>query len=82
MMTFILYFGLCLFVSHYPYYQVVANYSGTKKVYEPVRGVHILWPGGHTTPPKDTPQCGFKQELCSKYGTATFHESYTKRGIR
>ncbi|KAL2098238.1 hypothetical protein ACEWY4_007445 [Coilia grayii] len=47
-------------------FKVVANYSGTKKVYEAVRGVHILWPGGNTNPPKDTPQCGFKGEHCTK----------------
>ncbi|XP_041912730.1 atrial natriuretic peptide receptor 1 [Alosa sapidissima] len=45
-------------------FKVVANYSGTKKVYEAVRGVHILWPGSQTNPPKDTPQCGFRGELC------------------
>ncbi|XP_031416050.1 atrial natriuretic peptide receptor 1 [Clupea harengus] len=45
-------------------FKVIANYSGTKKVYESVRGVHILWPGDQTNPPKDTPQCGFKGELC------------------
>ncbi|XP_063074370.1 atrial natriuretic peptide receptor 1 [Engraulis encrasicolus] len=45
-------------------FKVVANY-GTNKVYEAVRGASILWPGGNSNPPKDTPQCGFKGEHCN-----------------
>ncbi|XP_067259450.1 atrial natriuretic peptide receptor 1 isoform X2 [Chanodichthys erythropterus] len=41
--------------------QVIANYFGT---YKAVKGVHIRWPGGRTTPPKDSPDCGFQGELC------------------
>ncbi|XP_043090655.1 atrial natriuretic peptide receptor 1 isoform X2 [Puntigrus tetrazona] len=41
--------------------QVIANYFGT---YKAVQGVQIKWPGGRTTPPKDTPDCGFHGELC------------------
>ncbi|XP_073809370.1 atrial natriuretic peptide receptor 1 isoform X2 [Danio rerio] len=41
--------------------QVVANYFGT---YKAVKGVQILWPGGLTSPPKDSPDCGFRGELC------------------
>lgn len=64
--------GVALFGSDSPPLQVIANYSGTKKVYESVRGVHILWPGDQTNPPKDTPQCGFKGELCIYTGRANF----------
>ncbi|KAI4903341.1 hypothetical protein NFI96_034376, partial [Prochilodus magdalenae] len=45
-------------------FQVIANYFGTGKVYEAVEGVHISWPGGRQTPPKDSPECGYKGELC------------------
>uniref|UniRef100_A0A8C1TMY6 Guanylate cyclase n=1 Tax=Cyprinus carpio TaxID=7962 RepID=A0A8C1TMY6_CYPCA len=41
--------------------QVIANYFGTFKA---VQGVQIKWPGGRTTPPKDSPDCGFNGELC------------------
>ncbi|XP_072525797.1 atrial natriuretic peptide receptor 1 isoform X2 [Salminus brasiliensis] len=46
-------------------FQVIANYFGTNKVYEAVEGFHISWPGGRRSPPKDSPECGFKGELCS-----------------
>ncbi|XP_053474798.1 atrial natriuretic peptide receptor 1 [Ictalurus furcatus] len=46
-------------------YQVIANYFGTRKVYEAVEGIHISWPGGRQSPPKDSPPCGFKGELCT-----------------
>jgi len=45
--------------------QVIANYFGT---YKEVKGVHISWPGGRTTPPKDSPDCGFQGELCINLG--------------
>lgn len=45
--------------------QVIANYFGT---YKAVKGVHIRWPGGRTTPPKDSPDCGFQGELCINLG--------------
>ncbi|KAK3523212.1 hypothetical protein QTP86_022935 [Hemibagrus guttatus] len=45
--------------------QVIANYFGTRKVYEAVEGIHISWPGGRRSPPKDSPPCGFKGELCA-----------------
>ncbi|KTF87708.1 hypothetical protein cypCar_00016563 [Cyprinus carpio] len=41
--------------------QVIANYFGTFKA---VQGVQIKWPGGRSTPPKDSPDCGFNGELC------------------
>ncbi|XP_027013905.2 atrial natriuretic peptide receptor 1 isoform X5 [Tachysurus fulvidraco] len=43
--------------------QVIANYFG--KVYEAVEGIHIIWPGGRQSPPKDSPPCGFKGERCA-----------------
>ncbi|XP_048851456.1 atrial natriuretic peptide receptor 1 isoform X3 [Brienomyrus brachyistius] len=45
-------------------FKVIANYFGTNKTYEQVKGVQIMWPGGRKTPPKDTPTCGFGGELC------------------
>ncbi|XP_052458767.1 atrial natriuretic peptide receptor 1 isoform X3 [Carassius gibelio] len=42
-------------------FQVIANYFGT---YKAVQGLHIKWPGGRTTPPKDSPDCGFHGKLC------------------
>ncbi|XP_053086679.1 LOW QUALITY PROTEIN: atrial natriuretic peptide receptor 1 [Pangasianodon hypophthalmus] len=45
--------------------QVIANYFGTRKVYEAVEGIQISWPGGRRSPPKDSPRCGFKGELCN-----------------
>ncbi|CAB1328233.1 unnamed protein product [Coregonus sp. 'balchen'] len=42
---------------------VIANYFGTNKAYEPVEGVQVYWPGGRKTPPKDTPDFDFKDEL-------------------
>ncbi len=45
--------------------QVIANYFGT---YKAAQGVQIKWPGGRTTPPKDSPDCGFHGELCINLG--------------
>ncbi|KAI7811062.1 putative atrial natriuretic peptide receptor 1 [Triplophysa rosa] len=45
-------------------FQIIANYFGTDKKYLPVKGVHINWTGGRTSPPKDSPDCGFRGELC------------------
>ncbi|XP_041699154.2 atrial natriuretic peptide receptor 1 isoform X2 [Coregonus clupeaformis] len=44
-------------------FKVIANYFGTNKAYEPVEGVQVYWPGGRKTPPKDTPDVDFKDEL-------------------
>ncbi|KAK6325016.1 hypothetical protein J4Q44_G00043580 [Coregonus suidteri] len=44
-------------------FKVIANYFGTNKAYEPVEGVQVYWPGGRKTPPKDTPDFDFKDEL-------------------
>ncbi|XP_033624202.1 atrial natriuretic peptide receptor 1-like [Asterias rubens] len=43
-------------------FTVAGHYDGVAKVYHPVPGVTIDWPG--KTPPKDVPDCGFKDELC------------------
>uniref|UniRef100_W5M3H3 Guanylate cyclase n=1 Tax=Lepisosteus oculatus TaxID=7918 RepID=W5M3H3_LEPOC len=45
-------------------FQVIANYFGTRKNYEQVPGLSIVWPGGRSTPPLDTPVCGFTEEMC------------------
>lgn len=50
--------------------QVVANYYGNKKIYEPVRNKRIYWAGQRDSPPPDTPKCGFDGSKCppdSKY---------------
>ena len=49
-------------------FQVVANYYGNKKQYEPVEGRSILWAGGRTIPPTDTPECGFDGSKCPPDG--------------
>ncbi|ESO90424.1 hypothetical protein LOTGIDRAFT_191857, partial [Lottia gigantea] len=45
-------------------FEVVANYYGNKKKYEPVVGKDIHWAGGLTSPPPDTPTCGFDGSKC------------------
>uniref|UniRef100_UPI003AAFE9F1 atrial natriuretic peptide receptor 1 n=1 Tax=Centroberyx gerrardi TaxID=166262 RepID=UPI003AAFE9F1 len=47
-------------------FKVIANYSGTKKEYEAVMGIQIIWPGGRKSPPKDTPECGYNGEFCTE----------------
>jgi len=44
--------------------QVVGNYNGSTKQYEAVRGREIHWGGGRTSPPPDTPECGFDGSKC------------------
>uniref|UniRef100_A0A8C9SDS6 Guanylate cyclase n=1 Tax=Scleropages formosus TaxID=113540 RepID=A0A8C9SDS6_SCLFO len=58
--------------------QVIANYFGTSRIYEQVPGVQVRWPGGRSTPPKDTPDCGFKGELCSHSGMPHLPDSVFK----
>jgi len=48
--------------------QVVANYYGNRKIYEPVPNKRIHWAGGRQTPPPDTPQCGFDGSGCPPDG--------------
>ena len=44
--------------------QVVGNYNGSTKQYEAVKGRQIHWGGGQTSPPPDTPECGFDGSKC------------------
>lgn len=48
--------------------QVVANYFGNKRKYEPVPGKSIHWAGGRQAPPPDTPKCGFDGSKCPPDG--------------
>jgi atrial natriuretic peptide receptor A len=48
--------------------QVVANYYGNKKQYEPVDNQPIQWAGGRSEAPPDTPQCGFDGSKCPPDG--------------
>ncbi|GFN88712.1 guanylate cyclase [Plakobranchus ocellatus] len=45
-------------------FEVVANYFGNKRQYEPAEGKSIHWAGGRTEPPPDTPTCGFDGSKC------------------
>ncbi|XP_046544533.1 atrial natriuretic peptide receptor 1-like isoform X1 [Haliotis rubra] len=45
-------------------FEVVANYYGNKKQYEPVEHKSIHWAGGRNSPPPDTPDCGFDGSKC------------------
>ncbi|KAL3886487.1 hypothetical protein ACJMK2_026472, partial [Sinanodonta woodiana] len=45
-------------------FEVVANYFGNSKKYEPVPGKNIHWAGGKDGPPVDTPRCGFDGSKC------------------
>ncbi|XP_028832930.1 atrial natriuretic peptide receptor 1 [Denticeps clupeoides] len=47
-------------------FEVIANNFGTNKAYEAVPGIHIIWPGGQKSPPKDTPICGYRGEHCTR----------------
>jgi atrial natriuretic peptide receptor A len=49
-------------------FQVVANYYGNRKEYDPVEGLSIHWAGGRTSPPPDTPVCGFDGSGCKTEG--------------
>lgn len=40
-------------------FEVVAHYYSTSKIYSPVKGKRIHWPGGKDGPPQDVPPCGF-----------------------
>ncbi|XP_067654035.1 atrial natriuretic peptide receptor 1-like [Haliotis asinina] len=46
--------------------EVVANYYGNRKRYEPVVGKAINWAGGRTSPPPDVPKCGFDGAKCQQ----------------
>lgn len=40
-------------------FQVVAHYYGLDRIYVPVPGKKIHWPGGREGPSDDVPKCGF-----------------------
>lgn len=40
-------------------FEVVAHYYGLARVYSPVSGKKIHWPGGKDQPSPDVPRCGF-----------------------
>lgn len=46
----------------------MANYIGGKHKLEYVEDREIHWSGGRTTPPADTPLCGFDGSLCPDNG--------------
>ncbi|KAK6173996.1 hypothetical protein SNE40_017355 [Patella caerulea] len=50
-------------------FEVVANYYGNRKHYEPVTGRTIHWAGGRTGPPTDVPECGFDGSKCQHGGS-------------
>ncbi|XP_041356233.1 atrial natriuretic peptide receptor 1-like [Gigantopelta aegis] len=45
-------------------FEVVANYFGHRKQYEPVPGRPIDWGGGRTSAPDDNPMCGYDGSDC------------------
>ena len=50
-----------------PLLRYVAAISESVKLYKPRNEEDwsgIIWPGGHQEVPKDSPQCGWKGELC------------------
>ena len=44
--------------------QVVGNYFGNKRRYEPVEGEVIYWGGGRISAPPAIPPCGFDGSGC------------------
>lgn len=53
-------------------FQLVANYFGTRRRYEPVEGKSINWGGDRTSPPPDVPRCGFDGKGCMVEGNDKF----------
>ncbi|CAB3233285.1 unnamed protein product [Arctia plantaginis] len=45
-------------------FEVVATYVAANSSLQFIEGRPIHWAGGRTTPPPDTPQCGFDGSLC------------------
>ena len=54
------------------HFQVVANYYGNRKDYEPVPTNRIHWAGGRLEPPPDTPKCGFDGSGCPPDGNVIY----------
>ena len=45
-------------------FEDIAYYTRYNDNFTIREGVTIIWPGGVTTPPKDSPECGWEGELC------------------
>ena len=45
--------------------QEIAHFDGASHTIQ-TTDVEPKWPGGATGPPKDTPECGFNNELCQE----------------
>ena len=46
-------------------FEDIAYYTRYNDNFTIREGVTIVWPGGVTTPPNDTPECGWEKELCN-----------------
>lgn len=47
-------------------FEDIAYYTRYNDNFTILPGVTIVWPGGVTTPPHDSPECGWDGELCNK----------------
>ena len=47
-------------------YEDIAYYTRYNDNFTILPGVTIVWPGGVTTPPNDSPECGWDGELCNR----------------
>lgn len=47
-------------------FEDIAYYTRYNDNFTILPGVTIIWPGGVTTPPNDSPECGWDGELCNK----------------
>lgn len=61
-----------------PGFQIVANFYGNRKMYEPVEGKEIHWAGGKKGPPPDEPQCGFDGSKCPPHGEYLWTDCITR----
>ncbi len=57
--------------------QVVANYYGRTGKLVDVPGKSIHWAGGRTSPPPDTPPCGFDGSLCPDNSECIYWRTYS-----
>ena len=53
-------------------FQDIAHYTRYNDNFTIREGVTIIWPGGFLTPPKDSPDCGWSNELCEEKGGKTY----------
>ncbi|KAK3705058.1 hypothetical protein QZH41_009322, partial [Actinostola sp. cb2023] len=49
-------------------FEDIADYTRYNDNFTMREGVNIIWPGGVLTPPKDSPECGWEDELCEDKG--------------